>query len=164
MERIIFLDVDGVLNDNDTYEIAPYGGCGIANWHLRQLKDLVDMTGAKIVLSSDWRFNAPYLRHHFPAWKTAKEDWEYLNTKFADYDLTIEDTTPFIQGATRGEEIKAWLIMHKAPIAYVILDDLPFDEFTGLTRHLIHTNADIGLEDEDLLQAKMILDFIDVKG
>ena len=38
MNKFIFLDIDGVLNDNETYTTAPYGGPGINDSHLFQLK------------------------------------------------------------------------------------------------------------------------------
>ena len=55
--KIIFLDVDGVLNSQDLLE-----RCGedklvpIDEENIRCLKEIVDETGAEIVLSSSWRF------------------------------------------------------------------------------------------------------------
>lgn len=61
--RVIFLDIDGVLNADDDfggrskpnpYVTDDYGNsyCGICKSHLLQLRHIVDRTGAKIVLVS----------------------------------------------------------------------------------------------------------------
>ena len=61
--KVIFLDVDGVLNANCDFggrsKPNPYIStelgeryCGICKSHVKSLKELVDKTGAKIVLVS----------------------------------------------------------------------------------------------------------------
>ena len=53
--RIIFCDVDGVLNHKGCIDRSPGGFTGVVEEHILNLKRIVDETGAKIVLSSDWR-------------------------------------------------------------------------------------------------------------
>ena len=59
MSKVIFLDIDGVLNRHDerypTREKSPMGFVGVGQKHIDQLKRIVDETGAYIVLSSDWK-------------------------------------------------------------------------------------------------------------
>ena len=50
--RIIFLDIDGVLNYGGCPDRAPSHCMGIANEKLLLLKQIVDATNAKIVLVS----------------------------------------------------------------------------------------------------------------
>ena len=57
-EKVIFLDIDGVLNSNCSTEPT------IAEDMVKRLAYIVDKTGAFIVLSSSWRYE--YMRHVNP--------------------------------------------------------------------------------------------------
>jgi len=48
--KCIFLDIDGVL--------APFGIGKITKSHMERLATVINKTGAKIVVSSDWRCSA----------------------------------------------------------------------------------------------------------
>lgn len=109
--RILFLDVDGVLNSTRTY-IASGGYPKFL--HQRQgfdwvaiklLQRFCDSSGVQIVLSSDWRGSF-----------TAKE----VGTAFG---LPIIDSTPVLVEEIRGVEIKAWLDAHPDVEVYAILED-----------------------------------------
>jgi len=147
--KIIFLDVDGVLNNstwaselhkqgtftflqNDLYEPA-----------LLMLRDLVEETGAKIVLSSSWR--------KFP---NARGD---LVDALAKHNLTIHSDTPDT-GGIRGEDIKAWLSSHSSLSieSYIILDD-EADMLEDQLPYLVQTTFEKGLLDCHYRRAKAIL-------
>ena len=53
--RVIFLDVDGVLNYAYTKEFAPGGCIGVAQEPLEALAELVKRTEATVVLTSTWK-------------------------------------------------------------------------------------------------------------
>ena len=53
--KIIFLDVDGVLNCKSSKSRCG-GFLGIDDSKVKLLKEIIDITGAKIVLSSSWRY------------------------------------------------------------------------------------------------------------
>lgn len=53
----IFLDIDGVLNNNYTKERSPSGFISIDGTSMPLLKELVDKSHAAIILSSSWRFD-----------------------------------------------------------------------------------------------------------
>ena len=53
--KVIFLDVDGVLNNADTKDRSPSGYKGVSGEMIRNLREIVRKTGAQIILSSDWR-------------------------------------------------------------------------------------------------------------
>ena len=164
MNKFIFLDIDGVLNDDEVYEKAPYGGTGIDDHHLYQLKHLIDTTGAKVILTSDWRYNSPEWRFDYPNWKTAEEDWAYMNKKFAKFDIKIEDIT-HDRCLLRGNEIRMFLWRQTPPYSFVILDDLPEKEFAvdNLLAHLINTNPEVGLTWDDVWEAQEKLKIIETK-
>ena len=163
MDKFIFLDVDGVLNDSETMTSAPYGGTGLDDSHLIQLKHLVDTTSAKIILSSDWRFNDVNFRDLFPQWKTSKDDWFYLTSSLMKFDLHIFDITKD-RCLTRGNEITMFLLRQTPPFSYVILDDLPIIEFTTHLPHLVHTNPEIGLTWDDIWKAQDILKIVEKRA
>ena len=53
MKKVIFLDVDGVLNSSRTL----HEDISSEDDLILNLKELVDKTGAKIILSSSWRLS-----------------------------------------------------------------------------------------------------------
>ena len=55
--KVIFLDVDGVLNNNRTVRTTKNLYTFVGKRHIRNLKHIINATGAKVVLSSDWRYN-----------------------------------------------------------------------------------------------------------
>lgn len=118
--KLIFLDIDGVLNSAH-------------NWpenHLSQsltdnLKHIVIKTGAKIVLSSSWKnfFNDDLT----PLNKLGTALIEH----FAKNDLTLHAKTPSPYGKytmERGFEIKTYLKNHPCN-NYVVIDDEVFPDF-----------------------------------
>ena len=55
MSKIIFLDVDGVLNNENTNARSPGGYVGVMDSKVKLLSKLVKETNADVVISSDWR-------------------------------------------------------------------------------------------------------------
>lgn len=117
--RVIFLDVDGVLNADcdfggrsrpNPYVISGGGSryCGICSSHVRELRRVVDRTDAKIVLVSSWKADyEDYVKNGHKN-KLGK----YLREKLRRFGLCIYDTTlkyDFNAGADRGYEIRQWL-------------------------------------------------------
>eukprot|EP00929_Paragymnodinium_shiwhaense_P023396 TRINITY_DN14652_c0_g1_i10.p1 TRINITY_DN14652_c0_g1~~TRINITY_DN14652_c0_g1_i10.p1 ORF type:complete len:118 (+),score=24.30 TRINITY_DN14652_c0_g1_i10:81-434(+) len=91
MSRVIFLDVDGVIN-------IPRG---MDRKLLTHLKGVVEDTGAKIVLSSDWR--------------NAKDTRDEIRRILRLFDMDYVACTPPSKSpfqARRPEEIMAWLRGH----------------------------------------------------
>ena len=136
--KIIFLDVDGVLNsysDGFSHNLS-------SDWHLMLLKKLVAKSGAKIVVSSSWRI----LKHL----------QDTLAIRLKEFDMDIYDFTPDLKDRTcRGDEIKKWLDSHEHG-SFVILDD---ESDMGPYTHsnLIKTNPETGLVEKDIKEALLIL-------
>lgn len=73
MNKVVFLDVDGVLN-NGNWAMEMYEQ-GVRVYHddllyepsLEQLKRIVDATGAAIIVSSSWR-QIPIAYLHLKEW------------------------------------------------------------------------------------------------
>ena len=131
--KIIFLDVDGVLNslqDGNSVRLR-------TDSHLKLLKQIVDATGAKIVLSSSWRIGPTKARNN-------------LLKRLEEYGLQIMDSTPVLSGASsRGDEIRQWLTESKYEIESFVILDIEDDmgEFTA--KNLVQTNTAVGLQEKD---------------
>jgi hypothetical protein len=103
-ERIIFLDIDGVLNCKRTpnprklpYIVDPA--------LLATFKRLVDQTGADVVLSSTWRYD--------PAGLFSAKRW----------GIPFIDVIPDMPGKPRRDEILAWLKTQGHVRRFAVLDD-----------------------------------------
>ena len=125
--KVIFLDVDGVLNSaQDGYSIRLK-----TDSHLKILQYIVKETGAKIVLSSSWRIGFT------PASKN-------LLARFKEYGLEIMDCTPEMSDLCRGDEIRKWLNDTDYTVEnFVILDDeANMAEFAET--NLVQTDTNVG--------------------
>ena len=99
MNRVIFLDVDGVLN-NGSWAMEMYDK-GIRTYRddilyepaLERLKRIVDATDAQIVVSSSWR-QIPTAYKHLQEWLEM-------------YGMKVADITSYV-GGCRGDDITAW--------------------------------------------------------
>jgi hypothetical protein len=110
--RVLFLDVDGVLNRTG---FQPELTVGLHSWIepelAARLSAVLRATNAEIVLTSDWRLNRelPELRDQLRA---------------ASIDASIIGATPALEGQPRWREVEAWMVQHNlARDAMVILDD-----------------------------------------
>jgi len=156
--KIIFLDIDGVLNSELTnyskeYPDGPKGSSFIDENLVTILNNIIEKTGAKIVLSSSWRKS-----------RTVEEMQELL--EFKGFKGEIIGKTPILvfksnieggyhNSVPRGCEIKAWLEISKeilgdkmSKVRYAILDDdsdmlywqresyFMIDRYCGLTRNV----------------------------
>lgn len=149
--KVIFLDIDGVLNSWDDYnnrcknlkkEERPTFG-DIEERSLMLLKELIEATNAKVVLSSSWR-KSIFL---------TSEVYKALSTM----GIELYDITPILPSGNRADEIKDWL-KDKEIESFVILDDDSF-EFKGneLCKHLVKTTMNSGLQKEHVEKAIRIL-------
>lgn len=140
--KIIFLDVDGVLNSaQDGYSIRLR-----TDSHLKLLQRIVQETGAKLVLSSSWRIGFT------PVSKN-------LLARFREYGLELMDCTPELSGSCRGDEICQWLTDNSYDYNienFVILDDeADMAEFTD--KNLVQTDTNIGLQKQDAVECIKML-------
>jgi len=54
--KVIFLDVDGVLNSSHTQRRTMSGCIFVSSRQMKDLRHIVSVTDAKVVLTSDWRY------------------------------------------------------------------------------------------------------------
>lgn len=131
---------DGVVNCWGTKERAPSGVIGVEQNLIAHIKEIVDATGAKIVLSSTWRKDWAFNLLN-------GKDWNYLSEEFAKQDLYFLDYTPIRRDSNRGEEIKEWLESTGYDVySYVIIDDDMFDIRDLHEGHIVQTSFNDGIK------------------
>ena len=127
MTKYIFLDIDGVLNSEHTLDDRSTSDASIiCDQYLETLRNIVEKTDAKLVLSSSWRV---YFGENIndPRNSLAIN----LVKSLAKHNLKLYSSTPFIKGEfsnERGLEIKTYIDQHKIT-DYVIIDDEEFSDF-----------------------------------
>lgn len=168
--KIIFLDIDGVLNSDvymatDAYIQAtkdagcadPFGYDVVLKAHhlhidpqaVALLNQLIEKSGAEVVLSSTWR-----LRY------SLDEMNEMLTMRGATFKVLNQTPPPRRMSRTwRGEEIKEYLLdlkrAKKDVESFVILDDR--DEFPTYKKNFVFTPERTGFIQEHLDRALKIL-------
>ena len=89
--RIVFLDVDGVLNCRSTKE-RHRGFIGIDSLHVEILSRIIEKSDreekTELVLSSSWRIGQDRNGSDIP------DGYRYLMNKLSEYHLRIYDDTP----------------------------------------------------------------------
>ena len=102
--KIIFLDIDGVLNCTQTPNPRKFPFVIDARL-LRRLKRLLKQSKAKAVLSSSWRVDPIGL----------------LAAKH--FGVPFIDVCPDMPSERRCVEMRAWLIEHPEVVRYAVIDD-----------------------------------------
>jgi len=141
VNKIIFLDVDGVLNSNATFK-GPWadGGNALDPDMCDEFARIVRETDATVILSSTWRFVDEYV--------------DKLREWLLGRGVVIHDFTPDLSKRGWGSvhirretEIDIWLEGHKHDFPeprFVIIDD--YDEFSEeQKRFWVETDDKIGL-------------------
>lgn len=123
--KIIFLDIDGVLNCPATLERFQ-GTIAIDTNMVSSMKRIIRETGAKVVISSTWRMSKERL------------------AEIEKHGIEFIDITPVLR-SIRGEEIASWLKSHPNVKKYAILDD---DSDFLPEQPLFQTSWEVGLTEE----------------
>lgn len=147
LKRVIFLDVDGVLNRQRETDLTAYLPSRMPFFRLRRdciarLARLVTTSEAVIVLCSTWR--------KVPALKA--ELWVALQAAGISSKALVGET-PDMTLLLRAREIAAWVERHK-PAAWVVLDDM---DLRVLGPRAVRVNPREALTDEDCKAALRLL-------
>ena len=128
MTKYIFIDIDGVLNSEHTWD-DKISNC-INDQYLKNLRTIVEETDAKLVLSSSWRvYFGEYTKEPRNIFAI------HLVTTLSKHNLKLHDMTPFVKGQfsnERGLEIKTYMEQNNIT-DYVVIDD---EEFSDFKKHL----------------------------
>ena len=147
--KIIFLDIDGVLNSADFFKKKheetglTQGGARVESIDpdaLRLLERILEETDARIVVSSSWRIGR----------ETVEIKKILRLAGFRHWDKII-DRTPSAGSLSeqRGEEIGMWLDEYNEDVeTFIILDD--GSDMGALLDHLVKTNWEYGLSEYEV--------------
>lgn len=163
MSKVLFLDIDGVLNSNfgnDSHRAEISDGTLIDEEKIKLLAVLVKETGAKIILHSGWRFwfdteLKPLCTEANKLVELLAKENLYISS--VTPDLTTEEirkTKKF--SLVKADEILLWLSLHNNIAKWVVLDDLDLHN-EQLKQHQVKTDPTIGLTLEDVKQAVKLL-------
>lgn len=126
--RVLFLDIDGVVNSEEyARERAKGGMLDFDPKLVAKVNEIIDRTGCAVVLSSTWRLS------------------EDLREQVRSGVCHFIDVTADFPGKPRGIEVAHWLAQHPEVRQYAILDD-DSDFMPG--QHLFKTTFAKGLTDE----------------
>ena len=117
--KIIFLDIDGVLNIIPQ-DYDEFGGIFHPNF-VDNLKHIINETGAKIVISSTWRMNG--LIEMKRMWVVRGLPGEVIDITPTCSQMVDWGKFEFFDEVERGHEIQDWIDKHPEVTNYVILDD-----------------------------------------
>ena len=163
MRKVIFLDIDGVLNSfrwhnsesNETQ--ADRFGRAFDPVAVANLSKIVEETGADIVISSSWKcFGLDGMQE---MWKERNLPGKVIGitpNTVSDEMLLYADLENMELGVIRGNEIKEWLSRHRHISQYVIIDDMD-DMLPEQQYHVVLTDPLIGLSKCDAMKAIAIL-------
>lgn len=141
--RVLFLDIDGVLNDS-----GQQFGCPLARPECaKNFNRIIAETDAKVVVISNWRHLV--LNGHMD-----RLGFEQLLRSHGVSCCVLGVTPDEPDG--RGWQIRAWLDGKYGKIeSWVVIDDCP--DKLMLTMPLVQTNGSVGLTSENADQAIQIL-------
>ena len=125
--KILFLDIDGVLNcmcptpiqDNDWIDLDEWR-YGFNPDLVARLRHVIGITDCKIVFSSSWRHHKTYAPYQ------PDRNWrDVLADKLRrERDVLFVGETPSNPKGIRGIEIQEWLNEHESEIeSYCVVDD-----------------------------------------
>lgn len=164
MKKILFLDIDGVLNTKwwytqmdrntprDKYGYA-FDPNAVAN-----LKRIIDETGADIVISSSWKSFG--LTELIDMWQERNLPGLIIGitpNSVSDEMLLNADIDSIELFQIRGEEIKQWLTKYGKQVSnYAIIDDMD-NMLSEQQFRFVHTNPEVGITEEDAQKTIEIL-------
>ena len=139
-EYLIFLDFDGVINDNRS--IYPSN-------QIKILKNIIDNYGARVIVISSWIGNGN------------KQSKNYIIDFLNKYDIyNIDFINPNYEGSFIGIDISPRVIgivdylKRYDKVNYVILDDEYYNEYKLLGLNYYKTNKWNGLQTRDFYNIK----------
>lgn len=191
--NIIFLDIDGVLNGYNFWNVLGWDivcrinnkkirwwykyitdPCGVHERKVKRLSKIVKSCNAKVVMSSSWR-TIWYKRRY----EHKSGDFKKLNDLFIKYDIDVIDITPRLDNRGRDCEIIQWLSQNEDKVKnFIILDDensfmrafhddIRFIQTSSVPKGVLiqgHSSENTGLSRKHMKQAIKVLSTIGDMG
>ena len=146
-QKVLFLDIDGVLNSKFYYKYIykpEEGGSRFDPYCVILVKKLVEEFSLKVVISSTWRDGA------MNRLMKELEENDFLEHLHEDW------LTPVVRPASRGKEIKLWLDNHSDVNNYLIIDD-NHNLLDNQLSKFVQTSAFLGMVQKSYNEARNLL-------
>ena len=162
MIKVIFLDIDGVLNPKwwERKKPADRFGCAFAPKTISCLAKIVKETKAEIVISSSWKLMG--LQTLQDMWKERKLPGNIIDItpNYMSDELLLNadmNDTDIDSLYIRGMEIKGWLVLYGDDVSnYVIIDDMD-DILSEQQTHFVQTDPEFGITNDDVKRVVHLL-------
>lgn len=164
--KVIFLDIDGVINVENYHNSLVFENINCGTKHetkdkygyvfcptaIRYLHSLIDKHNAKIIISSSWRYSG--IKWLKALWKFRNLPGEIIDTTCCQSNKDFKKQFEEIQKLTkirfsshvdRGYEIQAYLNLHPEIENYVIFDD-DSDMLDCQKEHFVHCDSMYGID------------------
>ena len=142
--KVIFLDIDGVLNTSETFikrkqdwEKTGIWNLEIDEFRVEYLKRIIDETEAKVVLSSAWRRDFENVSGKVIP---IHEKGEALQNILKKYDIELYDILRKGYSLLREDLITIWLNEHPDVESFIIIDDATTHLKRFIGKELIKTS------------------------
>lgn len=164
MNKVIFLDIDGVLNTKWWYTQMnrntpkdKYGYAFVPK-AVANLRRILEETGSNIVISSSWKCMG--LSEMEDMWEERNLPGKVIGitpNSVSDELLVDADIDSIKLFHIRGEEIKEWMARHGKQVSnYTIIDDMD-NMLPDQQSHFVQTNPEEGITEEDVQKTIKIL-------
>lgn len=175
--KVVFLDIDGVMNSQEEMlELLKQQPKNRRDVTLpspskcKLLKQIVEATDAKIVLSSSWRLSLASIQNIIDVFRPyalrldggftqdGVPQVSFKGTKYENIQPKyIHNCCERVYIEDRGAEIAHWLENHSEVTRFVILDDEDSDIKHWLPDNIVKTSLYSGLTEENVLKCIEIL-------
>lgn len=158
--KVIFLDVDGVLNVmSDSYRtfMKPYGE-HIEPWLVQRLNYIVEKTDSKIVISSSWKSCMDDLEKQMK-----DQGFKYWDNVIGRTPFSGEMNETGEESGYRGLQINEWLKIHNFfdIESFVVIED-EIDDVCGNRCNVISRESVVEVDMNEGLTHKNVVDAIDI--
>lgn len=133
--KVLFLDIDGVLNNRETFKTKSLYQA-LEPDLIQRINTVVSATKCHIVISSSWR-----IAHSL-------DDLKQLLTSSGLLDVVI-GVTPRLD--KREQEICQWLLDNPEVKQYAIVDD-DVEDLQNVIDYVVQTSIDTGILDQQVKQ------------
>ena len=144
--KVIFCDIDGVLNSYYGSRVGYYDVGGIEERKIKHLKRIMEATGAEVVITS--RANA-FMGNEFNLQRI--EGIKALGV------TPLDSLTDIMYMESKAKAIKRWLNKHPEVDNYVVIDDCKDDLPMHFGKRFIHIKGIYGLTYKSAMKAIEIL-------
>lgn len=157
--KVIFLDIDGVINSNfwlESHQQEISDGTLIDKEKIELVAKIVNKTEATLVMHSGWRF------WFDNTMKPIRKEAQNLINLLLDSGLSIYAMTPDLTteeirktkmfSKVKASEIFLWLKQNPNVHKWIVLDDIDLHN-ADLAIRQVRTNAEVGITEKDVDRA-----------